>query len=176
MPDTRRPDLGALRRLGFRSLHFWAHMHDDLRWNKLFGAILATGLAILLLRQGSEMFFAPGKYPAKPGDAVTIQEATTGGDDAKPDSPPDWGTVLAKADVAAGQATSSKCQSCHNFANGGPNQTGPNLWGVIGRKPASHPGFAYSQGMQDFGAKTPVWDLDHIYMFLGGPQAYVSGT
>ncbi len=180
MQDTPDAEKGLEGRFGTRTYlsATRAHMHDDLRWNKLFGAVLATGLAILMLREGTAMVFAPpAKPPAKPGYAVTIQEAAAeGGGDAAPDSPPDWGTVLASADVAAGQATSAKCQSCHNFANGGPNQTGPNLWGVIGRKPGSHPGFAYSAGMTDFGAKTPVWDLDHVYMFLGGPQAYISGT
>lgn len=151
-------------------------MHDDLRWNKLFGAVLATGLAILLLRQGSEMFFAAGKFPAHPGDAITIQEAAGGSTEEAADTPPDWGTVLPTADVAAGQTISTKCQSCHNLQQGGPNETGPNLWGVIGRPPASHPGFAYSSAMQDFGKKTPVWDYDHIYMFLAGPQNYINGT
>jgi cytochrome c len=149
-------------------------MKDDLRWNKIFGAILATLLTIFVLRQGAEMVFAT-KPPAKPGDAIAVQIAST---DSAPvaDTPPDWGTVLPTADVAAGQVQSGKCASCHNFANGGPNGTGPNNWGVIGRQPGTHPGFTYSQAMIDFGQKNPKWDYDHIYMFLGGPQAYIQGT
>jgi cytochrome c len=149
-------------------------MKDDLRWNKIFGAILATLLTIFVLRQGAEMVFATNP-PAKPGDAIAVQIAST---DAAPvaDTPPDWGTVLPTADVAAGLAQSGKCASCHNFANGGPNGTGPNNWGVIGRQPGTHPGFTYSQAMIDFGKKVPKWDYDHIYMFLGGPQAYIQGT
>ncbi len=150
-------------------------MHDDLRWNKLFGAILGTALFMMLLGVGTQMFFTV-KPPAKAGDVIAIQETATDGGDAKPDVPPDWGTVLKTADVSAGQTVSTKCQSCHNFANGGPNQTGPNLWGVIGRPPGTHAGFAYSSAMQDFGKKTPVWDYNHIYMFLAGPQNYISGT
>lgn len=154
-------------------------MHDELRWNKIFGAILATALGIVVLRQASEMIFAPPKEPpAKPGYAIAIQEDTGGaGGAAEPaDVAPDWGTVLPTADVAAGATVSTKCQSCHNFANGGPNQTGPNLWGVIGRKPGTHPGFAYSAGMIAEGEKLPAWDYAHIYEFLKGPAAYVSGT
>ena len=82
--------------------------------------------------------------------------------------------MLPTADVAAGQAVFAKCQSCHNADAGGPNGTGPNLCGVVGRKPGSHAGFAYSDGMKAFGAKQPVWDYDHIYEFLKGPQAYIS--
>ncbi len=151
-------------------------MHDELKWNKLFGAVLGTGLAILLLRQGAEMAFAT-KPAAKPGYAVAVQEQAAEGAGAEAaDTLPDWGTVLASADVGAGATISGKCQSCHNFASGGPNLTGPNLYGVEGRKPASHPGFAYSAGMTAEGEKAPVWSYDELYKFLAGPQAYVGGT
>ena len=47
---------------------------------------------------------------------------------------------------------------------------------MVGRAPASHPGFAYSDGMKAFAAKQPIWDYEHIYEFIKGPQAYVNGT
>lgn len=150
-------------------------MNDDLRWNKIFGAILATALVILGLKQAAEMIYAPHKV-AKMGDAIAVAEDTSGGGEAVADTPPDWGTVLPKADVAAGQAVSTKCASCHTFTSGGADGTGPNNWGVVGRQPGSKPGFAYSSAMQDFGKKTPKWDYDHLYMFLAGPQNYVAGT
>ncbi|HTK33766.1 MAG TPA: cytochrome c family protein [Caulobacteraceae bacterium] len=149
-------------------------MSSDLGMNKIFGAVLATGLVILGLRQVSEMAFTV-KPPAKAGYAVTVEEAATEGA-APADTPPDWGTVLPTADAAAGQTVSTKCASCHNFVAGGPDMTGPNLYGVLGRKPATHPGFAYSSGMTAEQAKMPVWDYDHLYMFLANPQAYVAGT
>ena len=94
----------------------------------------------------------------------------------KADNPPDWGTVLPAADINAGQQQSTKCQSCHSFAKGGPDMTGPDNWGVIGRKPGTKPGFAYSSGMVDFGKTIPGWDYDHLYLFLKNPQSYISGT
>jgi cytochrome c len=66
--------------------------------------------------------------------------------------------------------------ACHNLQNGGPNMVGPNLYGVLGRKPGSHPGYAYSPAMTDFAAKQPVWDYDHLYMFLKAPGSYLNGT
>ena len=147
---------------------------SDLRVNKILGAVLATGLVILGLQQVSELAFAT-KAPAKPGYAIAVVEEAGGGSD-KPDVPPDWGTVLASADAAAGQTTSSKCLSCHTFTNGGPNATGPNLWGVIARKPGTHAGFAYSAGMTAFGGAHAGWDFDTIYKFLANPQADVAGT
>jgi cytochrome c len=147
---------------------------DDLRGNKIFGAAVATLLVLFAAKVASDMIFAP--HPPKVmGDKIAIQEVATT-ETAAPDVPPDWGTVLKTADVSAGATISQKCQSCHNFANGGPNQTGPNLWGVIGRKPGTHPGFSYSSAMVDFGNKIGVWDYDHVYMFIAGPQAYLSGT
>ncbi len=151
-------------------------MNDELRWNKIFGASLATLLVIFGLRQISDMVFAP-QPPKKPGYAIAVADTSAdAGGAVEADTPPDWGTVLPTADKAAGQTVSAKCGSCHNFANGGPNQTGPNLWGVLGRKPGSHPGFAYSQAMTDFGNKVPAWDYEHIYEFLKGPQSYIPGT
>ncbi|HZZ69603.1 MAG TPA: cytochrome c family protein [Phenylobacterium sp.] len=145
-------------------------MSDSLAFNKYAGAVLATCFVIAGLVQLSGGVFGDEKV-AKPGFKVEVAEETGGGEVA--DVPPDWGTVLPKADVAAGQATFAKCQSCHSLT---ANGTGPNLTGVVGRHPATEAGFNYSDGMKAFGAKQPVWDYDHLYMFLKGPQAYVNGT
>ena len=144
---------------------------SDLTFNKIAGAVLATGLAVTGLIQLSGGVFSQDKV-AKPGFKVDVVE-DTGGGAAAADVPPDWGTVLPTADVAAGQTVFAKCQSCHAL---GANGTGPNLMGVVGRHPGTEAGFSYSDGMKAFGAKQPVWDYDHLYMFLKGPQAYVSGT
>lgn len=151
-------------------------MSGDLQTNKILGAVLATGLVIMVVKIGSGLIYEH-KPPAKPGYAIEV--ADTGGSDtgaAPADTPPDWGTVLPKADVAAGEKVFVKCEACHNNAQGGPNMTGPNLWGVVGRPTASHPGFDYSDGMKDHAKQSPNWTYDQIYMFLGGPQKWVKGT
>jgi cytochrome c len=145
---------------------------SDLTFNKVAGAVLATGLAIVGLGQLSNGVFSQ-EPPAKPGFAVEVAPDTSGGAAAAPDVPPDWGTVLPTADVAAGQTVFAKCQSCHSLT---ANGTGPNLYGVVGRKPGTEAGFAYSPAMQAFGAKQPIWDYEHIYEFIKNPQAYISGT
>lgn len=144
---------------------------SDLTFNKVAGALLATGLAIVGLRELASGVFGEPQV-AKPGYAVEVA-AETGGAAEAADVPPDWGTALPKADVAAGEATFAKCQSCHTL---GANATGPNLVGVEGRKPGTEAGFSYSPAMQAFGGKTPQWDYDHLYNFLKNPQAYVQGT
>ncbi len=150
-------------------------MNDELGWNKIFGAILGTALLILALKQGAEMLYAP--HPPKVmGDLIAVAADPTASDAPAADVPPDWGTVLPTADVAAGAVVSTKCASCHNFANGGPNGTGPNNWGVIGRDPGTKPGFAYSSAMTDFGKKNPAWTYDLLYGFLASPSSYLPGT
>jgi cytochrome c len=147
---------------------------SDLTFNKVAGAVLATGLAIVGLRELSSGVFSQEKVE-KPGYAVEVVADSAGGA-AVADVPPDWGTVLPTADVAAGEAVFAKCKSCHSAEQGGPNGTGPDLWGVEGRKPGSHAGFAYSAAMTEFGAKQPVWDYEHIYEFVKNPQKYLPGT
>jgi cytochrome c len=62
------------------------------------------------------------------------------------------------------------------FDPAGTNGTGPGLFGVVGRKVASHPGYMYSQPMMDEAAKTPVWTYDSLFEYLKNPQKMVPGT
>jgi len=148
---------------------------SDLTFNKVAGAVLATGLVIVGLGQVTDIIY---KYepPAKAGYAVTPDVPAAAGAAAVVELPIDWGTELPKADIAAGKEVATKCQACHNLDQGGPNQTGPNLWGVLGRQPGTHPGFAYSDAMKAFGQKQPIWDYVHINDFITGPQKYIDGT
>ena len=148
---------------------------SDLSTNKILGAGLATALVVTGLWVGVPLFF---KEPpaAKQGYAIAVAADTSGEGAAAADTPPDWGTVLKTADVSAGEAKTAVCKACHAIDASGANNIGPGLYGVEGRKPGSHPGFAYSTGMSAFGAKQPVWDYEHIYEFLAGPQNYISGT
>jgi cytochrome c len=146
----------------------------SLTFNKVAGAVLATALAVVGLRELSTGVFSHPPV-TKPGYMVAVAEETSAGG-AAADVPPDWGTVLPAADVAAGQAVFAKCSSCHTVNQGGANGTGPNLWGVVGRKPGGAGGFAYSQGMTDLGGKQPVWNDQALYEFLASPAKYIPGT
>jgi cytochrome c len=147
---------------------------SNLTFNKIAGAGLATALAIVGLREVTTGLFS-SEAPAKPG--YLIEATVEGGEGAAVvDVIPDFGTVIPVADLKAGEAVFAKCQACHNVANGGANGTGPNLWGVVGKKPGSHAGFAYSAAMTDFGTKEAVWNDTRMYEFLKAPQKYISGT
>jgi cytochrome c len=148
---------------------------SDLGFNKIAGAVLATGLAIVGLNELTSIIYK-AEPVEKPGYAITVAEETSAGGAAVVEAPIDWGTVLPTADIAAGEAVAKKCASCHSFNQGGATLVGPNLYGVVGHKPGSHAGMAYSAGMLDFGSKTPAWDYEHLNAFLTGPQKYIAGT
>jgi len=152
-------------------------MSGDLQVNKIFGAVLATGLVIMGVKLGAEAIYHR-EAPEKPGYAVEV--ADTGGEAgaaAAVDTPPDWGTVIPTADIAAGEKIfTTKCTSCHNDKQGGPNAIGPNLWGVVDRPIASHAGMDYSDAMKAHAKEVPNWTWDAMYAFLGAPAKVVKGT
>ena len=77
------------------------------------------------------------------------------------------------ADLDNGQTKFALCKACHTVTAGGDSGVGPNLWGIFGRKSASQPGFAYSDGMKALGI---AWDADRIDTWITKPSAMVHGT
>jgi cytochrome c len=77
------------------------------------------------------------------------------------------------ADLANGQSRFALCRSCHTIAEGGPNLTGPNLYGVFGRQVGTSPGYAYSTAVKSAGF---VWDGDHLDKWLADPRGFLPGT
>jgi len=82
-------------------------------------------------------------------------------------------TLLAQADVAKGERVAAKCKSCHTLEQGGRNGQGPNLWNVVGRPRAQHPGFDYSDGLRQLGGE---WSYDSLFEYLKNPKGYVEGS
>ena len=78
-----------------------------------------------------------------------------------------------KADLDNGQAKFAICKTCHNTAQGAGDMTGPNLYGIFGRKAGSEPGFAYSDGMKSLGV---TWDANSIDKWTANPRAMIPGT
>lgn len=139
--------------------------------NKILGAVLGTCLVLVAVHIAAGAIFTPGK-PAKPGYVIAVKEEPAAGSAKKEPEKP-LPVMLASANVKRGQATTKLCQACHSLDKGGPNRVGPNLWGVVGRPRASHPGYDYSAAMK---AKGGNWTYDELYKFLAGPQRYIPGT
>ena len=77
------------------------------------------------------------------------------------------------ADLANGEAKFAVCRSCHTRTEGGADMTGPNLWGIFGRKAGSKPGFNYSDDMKNAGW---TWDADRMDKWITNPRATLPGT
>jgi cytochrome c len=148
---------------------------DSFEWNKIAGAVLGTLIFVLVVKFTTEAIFDVEK-PSKPGyvvEGVTEEASTSASTAPVAEVIPDWGTVLPKADAAAGQKISARCEQCHDLSKGGPNKIGPNLWGVLGRPRGTHPGFSYSSAMASSHA---IWSFDNFFQFIKSPGAYVNGT
>ena len=85
-------------------------------------------------------------------------------------------TLLASANPAHGADVAKKCQICHSFDKGGPNMIGPDLYGVLGGKVASHEGYEYSEALKAKAAELGNWDYEKIDHMITNPGAFVPGT
>ncbi|MDD2706212.1 MAG: cytochrome c family protein [Acidocella sp.] len=89
--------------------------------------------------------------------------------------PPSIGPLFASVDIAKGQAlVQQQCAACHTLAKGGANGMGPNLYGIVGAKAFSAPGFSYSDAVK---AKSGTpWTADALSAWLQSPATYAPGT
>jgi cytochrome c len=148
---------------------------DSFELNKIIGAILGTLLFVMGVGFLAEAIYEPahGSGPGYDLPAPAENEATTDNGAAAP-AVADIGTLLAAADPKAGEAAAKKCQACHDFTKGGPNKTGPNLYGIVGEKIADVPGFAFSEALKAHASET--WDYAKLNDWLISPKAFAPGT
>jgi len=78
-----------------------------------------------------------------------------------------------QADLDNGRRAFARCRSCHTITDGGPNMTGPNLYGVFGRQAGIHPGFNYSSAVKEAGF---AWDAERLDHWLENPRTFLKGT
>jgi cytochrome c len=76
-------------------------------------------------------------------------------------------------DLMNGQSKFALCRSCHTITENGPNMTGPNLYGVFGRKAGSKPDYKYSPVVAGAGFD---WDAEHLDKWLDNPRGFMPGT
>ena len=141
--------------------------------NKVLGAIIGTCLFTLSLNIVSGGIFTP-KKPAKPGYDIAVTETAPGTAAAAtvPDEPIE--KLLASANLEKGATAAKKCLACHDFAKGGPNKVGPNLWGILDRDKGAVSGFAYSTNFKKM--MQGHWTIDDLSKYLLNPKAMVPGT
>ena len=75
-------------------------------------------------------------------------------------------------DAVKGKAIFARCAMCHSMKPE-VNQLGPSLAGIVGRKAAVVPGFAYSPAMKMSGR---VWNPAALDAYLAAPAQAIPGN
>ncbi len=151
-------------------------MFDTMTVTKAGGALCGTFLIFLLAKWAAGSLYDTG-FAVHEGEEVTqaytidTGASDGGGEAAAAPAGPDFATVYASADPAAGEKVFAKCKACHK--TDGTNATGPHLDGVVGRPVASVAGFSYSDGMKAHGGD---WTPEALETFLTDPKGVVAGT
>lgn len=154
-----------------RQHHLRGNTGMDDRFNTIAGWTLFAGIVGLGLTIGSSMYFKADKHerPETMGYAIEGVEEEGGGAKEEPIA-----NLLAKADIAKGEATFAKCTSCHTINAGGANGLGPNLHGVVGEGIGQGAGgFAFSDALKSKGG---TWTFDLLDEWLKSPKAFAPGT
>lgn len=78
-----------------------------------------------------------------------------------------------EADLDNGRRAFARCRSCHTITPGGPNMTGPNLYGVFGSKAGAKEKYSYSHAMRTAGF---TWDAETLDHWLQNPRTFLPGN
>lgn len=153
-------------------------MFNTMTVTKAAAALIGSLLFLLLASWFASSLYHVG-YSGHVAEGEEIPQAyripVEGADDAAAeevvDEGPDFETLLASADAAAGEKAFGKCKSCH--AMDGVNKVGPHLDGVVGRDVASIADFKYSEAMAAHGG---AWVPEELNAFITNPKEYIPGT
>ena len=78
----------------------------------------------------------------------------------------------AQEDAARGGDLFQQCSACHS-SEPGVNKLGPSLFGIVGRRAGTEPGFVYSDAMSRLDR---VWTRQTLDVYLADPPGNVPGT
>ncbi|PZO66460.1 MAG: cytochrome C [Paracoccus denitrificans] len=89
-------------------------------------------------------------------------------------------TAAMSQDVAVGEREFNKCKVCHAIVDdkgtvivkGG--KTGPDLWGIVGRKAGAEDGYPYSKALKALGEAGQVWTVEDLAAYVTDPNKFVA--
>jgi len=146
-------------------------MLDTMTFTKVLGAVCGSLLVFLLGGWAAETLYHTG---GGHGDVTQAYVIDTGAEETTEaaEEGPDFATLLAAADAAAGEKVFAKCKACHKVD--GSNGTGPYLNAVVDRAKASATGFGYSAALT--GMASDTWTAENLNAFLTNPKTYAPGN
>jgi len=143
--------------------------------NKIIVSIVFAIILVFGINKIADVIFFV-KKPEKSAYqvAMTTTDNTTSAETSLDDA--DSGNIMslfASTSSADGAKIFKKCVACHSIAQGGSNKIGPALWGVLGRKAGTVPGYKYSKSMIAYGKS---WSFEEMNGFLTKPKDWIKGT
>jgi cytochrome c len=153
-------------------------MFDTMTMTKAVGAVCGSLLVFMLAGWAGESLYTVGSTGHGDGHGEELAQAytiDTGASEAPAEGAeegPDFATLLASADAAAGAAVFKKCGACHKLD--GSDGVGPHLNGVVGRAKGAVDGFSYSEAMAAVASES--WTPENLNGFLTNPKQYLPGT
>jgi cytochrome c len=147
-------------------------------FNKIAGAVLASLLVLVGVNTAIHLFYPKGTANLSKGRIVVAPESaapasTTPAPAKTEEKDPPVESLLASANVEAGQNAAKACGACHNWTKGAGAKIGPNIYGVVGREIGKEPGFVYSNALQSKGGK---WTFQDLYEWTKDPKAFIPGN
>lgn len=82
-------------------------------------------------------------------------------------------SAQAAGDAKKGANVFKRCAICHSATKGAPNKIGPNLWGIVGSKAATVPGFNFSPAMKK---SNITWTPEKLDAYITHPALVVPGN
>ena len=88
---------------------------------------------------------------------------------------PAFGAAAAaqEGDPMRGKRAFFTCYACHYVGKNLPHHTGPNLYGIFGRKAGTAEGYAYSDTLKNSGI---TWSPEELSRWLADPKGYLPGS
>lgn len=85
-------------------------------------------------------------------------------------------TATGAQTVSMGEQVFARCAMCHEIGAEARSRQGPLLTGVLGRRAASVPDFAYSEAMRQDRDNGLIWTPETMAGFIGKPKHFEPGT
>src|SRR5262249_19553159 len=141
----------------------------------VISALIAVGVLLLpysVDKSPQPQTVAVQQLPPKPAGPPAESAQPAAGPPHQHAQNPAQSTADASGDREQGRQVYRKCQACHSL-DPGKNGVGPTLSGIIGKKAASDPNYAYSPALRASGLS---WDVATLDQYLLDPQKVVPGN